>query len=118
MSNSMFHRPFLRKLAVQVPSLPVTGAGVSCMFRLGMAILIVALACFARLEAPVGLAATPLLKHMMLCFIPAVAGVMEQFAVLKTGWLPFVAASVLGGALTLVVTAITFQALMKRKEVA
>lgn len=85
---------------------------------MGMAILIVALACFARLEASVGLAATPLLKHMMLCFIPAVAGVMEQFAVLKTGWLPFVAASVLGGALTLVVTALTFQVLMKRKEVA
>ena len=50
--------------------------------------------------------------------VSAVAGVMEQFAVLKTGWLPFVAASVLGGALTLVVTALTFQALMKRKEVA
>ena len=83
---------------------------------LGMVLLLVVLACYDRLADTVQTASTPLLKHMMLFFIPAVSGVMEQFQVLKAGWLPFVAASIGGAVLTLLVTALTFQRLLKRRE--
>ena len=53
---------------------------------------------------------------MMLFFIPAVAGVMEQIQVLQTGWLPFLAASLAGAALTLVATAVTLEWLLARQR--
>ncbi|AEB84701.1 CidA/LrgA family protein [Alicycliphilus denitrificans] len=84
----------------------------------GMVLLLAVLACFGRLVAAVEAASTPLLKHMMLFFIPTVAGVMEQFQTLRTGWLPFVVACVAGAALTLAVTALTLQKLLKRQGAA
>ena len=46
------------------------------------------------------------------------AGVMEQFQALRAGWLPFVIASVAGAAVTLAVTALTLNWLLKRRGVA
>ena len=83
----------------------------------GMVLLLVLLGCFGqRLERTVEAPSMPLLKHMMLFFIPAVAGVVEQFQALRTGWLPFVVASIAGAAVTLAVTALTFQALVRRRS--
>lgn len=98
-------------LAVQWLGLPVPQA------IAGMVLLFVVLAGWGRLAAWVEPAGMLLLQHMVLFFIPAVAGVMEQAQALRAGWLPFVVASVAGAALTLAVTALTLQALIKRQEV-
>ena len=93
-------------------ALPVLGAIV------GMVLLLALLGAFGRWLAPaVETASMPLLKHMMLFFIPAVVGVMEQFQALKSGWLPFVVASIVGAAITLAVTALTLQWLLKRRGI-
>ena len=82
----------------------------------GMVLLLVLLGCAGRFVITVQAASDPLLKHMMLFFIPAVAGVMEQIQVLQTGWLPFLAASLAGAALTLAATAVTFEWLLARQR--
>lgn len=81
----------------------------------GMMLLLLALGFSGRLAHVVESASLPLLKHMMLFFIPTVAGVMEQFQILRSGWLPFMVASIAGAALTLAVTAFTLQMLLKRE---
>ena len=83
---------------------------------IGMVLLLIVLGLFGRLAPIAEVAGRPLLKHMMLFFIPAVVGVLEQFQALKSGWLPFVVASIAGAALTLVVTALTLEKLMKRQK--
>ncbi|MBF5007108.1 CidA/LrgA family protein [Diaphorobacter caeni] len=83
----------------------------------GMMLLLLALGCSGRLAHVVESASLPLLKHMMLFFIPTVAGVMEQFQILRSGWLPFMVASIAGAALTLAVTAFTLQMLLKRQGI-
>lgn len=82
----------------------------------GMILLLALLGCVGRLTATVQVASTPLLKHMMLFFIPAVAGVMEQFHVLQAGWLPFVAACIAGAVMTLAATALTLEWLLARQQ--
>ncbi len=84
----------------------------------GMVLLLGVLARFGKLVPVVEAASMPLLKHLMLFFIPTVAGVIEQFQALRSGWLPFVVASIAGAALTLAVTALTLQKLLKRQEAA
>ena len=96
-----------------VLALPIPGA------IAGMVLLLILLQCFGRRLAPTMEAASmPLLKHMMLFFIPSVAGVMEQFQALRAGWLPFVIASIAGAAVTLAVTALTLKWLLKRRGIA
>ena len=86
---------------------------------LGMVLLLIALGAFGHRLAPtVEAPSMPMLKHLMLFFIPSVVGVMEQFHALRAGWLPFVVASIAGAALTLAVTALTLQWLLKRRGVA
>lgn len=58
-----------------------------------------------------------LLRHMMLLFIPAVAGVMMHFARVGQEWLPFLVAGLLGAAITLAVTALTLRWMLKRSGV-
>lgn len=84
----------------------------------GMVLLLALLGCFGRLANTVQAASTPLLGHMMLFFIPTVAGVMEQFQALKSGWLPFVVASIAGAAMTLATTAFTLQWLLRSQGTA
>lgn len=80
-----------RRKIGRVLALPIPGA------IAGMVLLLILLQCFGRRLAPTMEAASmPLLKHMMLFFIPSVAGVMEQFQALRAGWLPFVIASIAG----------------------
>lgn len=88
--------------------LPVPGS------LIGMVLLLLAL--IVRGRAPAGLqaACTPLLRHLMLFFIPAVAGVMTQFALVADEWLPFLAACTIGTALTLVVTAMSLRWSLRR----
>ena len=53
---------------------------------------------------------------MMLLFIPTIAGVMLHFDRLSREWLPFVLSCVVGAALTLVATALTFKWMMGRER--
>lgn len=89
-------------------ALPVPGS------LIGMVLLLVAL--IVRGGTPAGLqaASTPLLRHLMLFFIPAVAGVMTQFAWVADEWLPFLLACTIGTALTLVVTALSLRWSLRR----
>ncbi|MFA7437643.1 CidA/LrgA family protein [Castellaniella sp.] len=68
-----------------------------------------------RIQA-VQAASFPLLRHMMLFFVPAVTGIMDQIQILRAGWLPFVASCVIGAVLTLAVTALTLEWLIARRQ--
>lgn len=93
----------LGEAAVRWLALPVPGALV------GMVLLLAALCAGGRTPTGLQAASTPLLRHLMLFFIPAVAGVMGQFSRMADEWLPFVAACAVGAALTLAVTALTLR---------
>lgn len=54
-----------------------------------------------------------LLRHMMLLFIPAVAGVMLHFERVGSEWLPFIVAGIGGAAVTLAVTALTLRLMLR-----
>ena len=57
-----------------------------------------------------------LLQNMMLLFIPTIAGVMLHFDRLSREWLPFLLSCIVGAALTLVATALTFKWMMGREQ--
>lgn len=97
------------ELIVQTLALPLPGPLV------GMLLLFAFLV--ARGGVPDGLRQLGdlLLQNMMLLFIPAVAGVMLLFDRVAAEWLPFFVACIGGAAITLTVTALTLQALLKRR---
>lgn len=79
----------------------------------GMLLLFAALALRGGVPEGLRLAAGGLLQHMMLLFIPAVAGVMLQFHRSGQEWLALVAAGVGGAAVTIAVTALALDRLMR-----
>jgi len=97
----------LGECIVQVLALPLPGALV------GMLLLFAGL--MWRGRAPEALARTggTLLQHLMLLLVPSVAGVMMHFGRVAREWQPFLIACVVGAAVTLVVTALTFQWMLK-----
>jgi len=80
---------------------------------IGMLLLFAALVVRGRAPESVRDSANGLLQHMMLLFIPAVAGVMLHFHRVGQEWLPFVAAGIGGAAVTLVVTALTLRFMLR-----
>lgn len=88
------------EVAAQYFALPVPGPLV------GMLLLFGALIARGNLPEPLREAANSLLRHLMLLFIPAVTGVMLYFDRIASEWLPFLAACIVGAAVTLVVTAL------------
>ena len=101
----------LGEVSVQWLKLPLPGPLV------GMLLLFTAL--LLRGKVPDGLreAASNLLQHLMLLFIPAVAGVMIHFERVGREWLPFLLAAIGGTAITLAVTAFTLRLLLARATV-
>lgn len=81
---------------------------------IGMLLMLAALMAYGRVPAGLRDACHHMLKHLMLLFIPAVAGVMGYFGTLEREWIPFLLACVAGVALTIVVTALTFRWMLKR----
>lgn len=81
---------------------------------LGMLLMLAALMAYGRVPAGLRDACHHMLKHLMLLFIPAVAGIMVYFGTLEREWIPFLLACVAGVALTIVVTALTFRWMLKR----
>lgn len=98
-----------------VADMPVLSSAIPSAI-VGMVLLLALLGIFPWLAPAVESPSMLLLKHMMLFFIPAVVGVIDQFSVLSKGWIPFVIASVVGAALTLAVTAVTLQWLLRRQK--
>ena len=95
------------EVAVQVLALPVPGPLV------GMLLLFVGLLLRSGLPGALRNAADALLRHLMLLFIPAVTGVMMYFDRIAREWLPFMASCFLGGALTMVATALTLRWMLR-----
>ncbi len=82
----------------------------------GMLLLLIAL--IVRKRVPPALATTSswLISHLMLLFVPAVAGVMLYFDQLKEEWLPFIAAGVFGTLITQMITAFCLSWFLKRRR--
>jgi putative effector of murein hydrolase LrgA (UPF0299 family) len=95
------------EVAVQALALPLPGP------LLGMLLLLATLVVRGALPEALADAARSLLSHLMLLFIPAVTGVMMYFDRIGREWLPFLAACVLGAAVTLVVTALTLRWMLR-----
>jgi len=95
------------EVAVQLLALPVPGPLV------GMLLLFAGLLLRSGLPDALRDAADALLRHLMLLFIPAVTGVMMYFDRIAREWLPFMASCLLGGALTMVATALTLRWMLR-----
>ena len=83
---------------------------------IGMLLLFGALVLRGGIPDPLRDTANALLQHMMLLFIPAVAGVMLYFHRIGQEWLPFVAACIGGAAITMVLTAVVLRFMLRRSE--
>lgn len=81
---------------------------------MGTLLLLVCLLVYGRLPAALEQTSLSLLQHLMLVFIPTIAGVMLHFERIAREWQPFVIAGVVGAAITLVVTACTFRWMLAR----
>lgn len=95
------------EVAVQALALPVPGPLV------GMLLLFVGLLMRGGLPDEVRDAANALLRHLMLLFIPAVTGVMMYFDRIAREWLPFMAACIVGTAVTMIATALTLRWMLR-----
>jgi len=95
------------EVVVQGLGLPVPGPLV------GMLLLFAGLLMRGRLPDGLRDAANALLRHLMLLFIPAVTGVMMYFDRIAREWLPFMAACILGAALTIAVTALMLRWMLR-----
>ena len=93
----------LGEVAVQALALPVPGPLV------GMLLLFAGLLVRGGLPDALSDAANALLRHLMLLFIPAVTGVMMYFDRIAREWVPFMAACIVGTAVTMVATALTLR---------
>ena len=89
--------------------LPLPGAVI------GMVMLFVALVIRGSAPAALRRVSSGLLQHLMLLLTPVVAGVVMHTERVSREWLPFLVSNVVGGAVTLVVTALVLRALMRRQ---
>ncbi|MCR5863754.1 MAG: CidA/LrgA family protein [Aquincola tertiaricarbonis] len=97
------------ELLVQSLGLPLPGP------LIGMLLLFGILVWRGGVPEPLRKLGEVLLQNMMLLFIPAVAGVMMLFDRVAQEWLPFFVACIGGAAITLAVTALVLQALLRRR---
>lgn len=95
------------EVLVQTLSLPLPGPLV------GMLLLFAGLLFRGALPQGLADAAKALLSHLMLLFIPAVTGVMMYVDRIGREWLPFLAACLLGAAVTMAVTALTLRWMLR-----
>lgn len=100
---------FLGEVAVRALHLPLPGP------LAGMLLLFAALLLRGNVPAPLVGTSRQLLQHLMLLFVPAVAGVMLHFDRVAREWQPFLVACVVSTLVTLVVTALTLQWLLRRQ---
>lgn len=99
----------LGELLVRTLGLPVPGALVGLVF-------LVAYLMWAG-SAPQSLTdgSNALLRNMMLMLVPSVVGLIDNVDRVREEWLPFVAACVVGAVVTLAVTALVLDWLLRRQ---
>src|SRR5690606_40963024 len=98
------------EVLARITGLPLPGP------LIGMLLMLAALMAYGRV--PTGLRDTchHVLKHLMLLFVPLVAGIMMYFGPLEREWIPFLLACIGGVAFTIIVTAVTFRWMLRRAE--
>jgi holin-like protein len=96
--------------AVTRLGLPIPGALV------GMVLLFAGLNGIGGVTRPLALAAGGLLRHMMLFLMPVVAGVLDHLGLLQGHWIQFLASCLMGTVVTLMVTAVILQRLLRKEE--
>lgn len=106
----LFALHWLGGMLARVCHLPVPGGLV------GMLLLVAVLLGLRRVPLGLQRISQVLLPHLMLLFIPLIAGVALQGGQLRAQWLPFVAACVLGAVVALVVTAWTLRWMLARTQ--
>ncbi len=107
---ALFVCQLLGEVIVQLVGLPLPGPLV------GMVLLFSGLVLHGRVPEKLNSTVGKLLRHMMLFFIPLVAGVMMHAERMASEWLPFMAACIVGAAVTLILTALTFAWMLKLKH--
>lgn len=107
---SLFFMQIAGETLVRLAALPLPGPLV------GMLLMLVALMAYGKVPDGLRRTCQHLLKHLMLLFIPAVAGIIAYFGTLQREWIPFLAACIGGVALTIAVTALTLRWMMRRSK--
>ncbi|MBF5004352.1 CidA/LrgA family protein [Diaphorobacter sp. NR2-3-3-1] len=97
---------------VRALGLPVPGS------LIGLVGLTLVLLVLGRVPAALGKVSGGLLRNMMLMLAPAVVGLIDNFGRVREEWLPFLVAGVVGSVITLAVTAVTLQYLLRRSDTA
>lgn len=80
---------------------------------IGLVLLTVALVVLGRVPQALGKVSGGLLRNMMLLLAPAVVGLIDNMARVREEWLPFLVACVAGAVITLAVTGIVLQRLLR-----
>lgn len=80
---------------------------------IGLVLLTVALVVLGRVPQALGKVSGGLLRNMMLLLAPAVVGLIDNMARVREEWLPFLVACVAGALITLAVTGIVLQRLLR-----
>ena len=91
------------EVAVRLAGLPIPGP------VLGMVLLFLTLLVRGRAPASVDQAASALLSHLSLLFVPAGVGMMVHFGRIADEWLPITLALLLSPVITMVATALIMQ---------
>lgn len=107
---ALFAMQLLGELLVRFAGLPLPSPLV------GMLLLLGALMVLGRIPNALRLVCRHMLAHMMLLFIPAIAGIMVLFGPLGWEWPAFLLACVGGAAFSLAVTACTLRWMLKRAK--
>lgn len=100
--------PLLGNHLVAAAGLPLPGSVA------GMLMLLAALMGLKRIPPALLRVGRLILTHMLLLFIPIVAGIVNYVDALQGQWLAIVAASVIGAMITLAVTMLAFHWAMRR----
>lgn len=95
---------------VQGLHLPVPGV----LFGIGL--MLIGLIYYKKLPQALTRMAQFLLAHLMLLFIPSVVGIMTQFELIASEWLPFMLACIVATAVTMVATAATFRYMLRKQS--
>ncbi|MEX2474490.1 CidA/LrgA family protein [Marinobacter sp.] len=91
------------EVAVRLAGLPIPGP------VLGMVLLFLTLLVRGQVPASVDQAASSLLSHLSLLFVPAGVGMMVHFGRIAEEWLPITLALLLSTVITMVATALIMQ---------
>ena len=95
------------EVAVRSLGIPLPGA------LIGLMLLTVGLIVLGKVPQALAQVSGGLLRNMMLLLAPAVVGLIDNFARVREEWLPFLAACVVGAVVTLAVTAVALQRLLR-----